>query len=265
MIIMTVIVFDSTIVAISSYSGLEASESLNIIMFVTIFIVFAALSPVLLKSVKNILNSYSYAPIKKGLRYSNIIIITTLVLTISLVSLIILQIFFVNQYSITLLRVQSYVSHISAIVILSFLIFMFGKWLVSKRNYTVGIFTFAFLLVGITLVVSLMYLDAFFSMSVKPDVSSYPIVSYVVNFSPSVTTELLSRLFDVFSLTSFLLLWLATANLLKQYRHKLGLAKYFVLMGLPLMYYVYPFQSYFGDPIFPLLQSLPASYSVVYI
>lgn len=265
MIIMTVVVFDSTIVAISSYSGLEASKSLNIIMFVTIFIVFVAVSPVLLKSVKNILNGYSYTSIAKGLRYSNIIIITTQVLTISLISLIILQILFVNQYSITLLRVQTYISHISATVILSFLVFMFGKWLASKRNYTVAIYTLSFFLVGINLIVSLMYLDAFFSMSQKPDVSSYPIVSYVVNFSPSVTTELLSRLFDIFSLTSFLFLWLATANLLKQYRHKLGLAKYFVLMGLPVMYYVYPFQSYFGDPLFPLLQSLPASYSVVYV
>jgi hypothetical protein len=265
MIIMTVIIFDSTIVAVSSYSGLEASKSLNIIMFVTVFIVFAIVSSFLLKSVKNILSSYSYAPIAKGLRYSNIIIITTQVLTISLISLIIFQILFVNQYSITLLRVQTYISHISATVILSFLVFLFGKWLISKRNYTVAIYTLSFLLVGINVIISLMYLDAFFSMSLKPDVSFYPIVSYVVNFSPSITTELLSRLFDIFSLTSFLFLWIATANLLKQYRHKLGLAKYCVLMGLPLIYYVYPFQSYFGDPLLPLLQSLPASYSVVYV
>ena len=265
MIIMTVVIFDSTVVAVSSYSGLEASKSLNIILFVTIFVVFVIISSVLLKSVKNIVSSYSYAPIAKGLRYSSIIIITTQILTISLISLIILQILFVNQYSITLLRIQTYISHISATIILSFLIFMFGKWLISKINYSVAIYALSFLLVGINIIISLMYLEAFFSMSLKPDVSFYPIVSYVVNFSPSVTTELLSRLFDIISLTSFLLLWLATANLLKQYRHKLGLAKYFVLMGLPLIYYVFPFQSYFGDPLFPLLQSFPASYSVVYV
>jgi hypothetical protein len=265
MIIMTVVIFDSTIVAISTYSGLEASKSINIIMFFTIFIVFTIVSPVLLKSVKNILNSYSYPSIAKGLRYSNIIIVTTLVPTILLISLIILQMLFANQSSIVLLRVQTYISHISAAVILSFLVFMFGKWLASKRNFTVAIYTLSFLLVGINLIVSLMYLDAFFSYSPKQDVSFYPIVSYVVNFPPSPTTEFLSRLFDIFSLTSFLLLWLATANLLKQYRHKLGLVKYFVLMGLPLIYYVYPFQSYFGDPLFPLLQTLPASYSVMYV
>jgi hypothetical protein len=170
-----------------------------------------------------------------------------------------------NQYSITLLRIQTYISHISATVLLSFLVFMFGKWLASKGNYTVTLYTISFLLVGFNLIVSLMYLDAYYSKSPIPDVTSYPIVSYVTNFSPTLTTELLSRLFDVLSLTSFLLLWLATASLLKQYRHKLGRAKYYLLVGLPLIYYIYPFQSYFGDPLFPLLQSLPVSYSTTYV
>src|SRR5215207_8979562 len=226
---------------------------------------FAIVSSVLIKSVKNILNSYSYASISRGLRYSNSIMIAAQILTISLISLIILQILITNQYSITSLRVQTYISHISAAVILSFLVFMFGRWLASKRNYTVAIYTLSFLLVGINLIVSLIYLDAYFSVSPKPDVSSYPIVSYVTNLSPSITTELFSHLSDILSLTSFLFLWLATANLLKQYRHKLGRVRFLVLMGLPLIYYVYPFQSFFGDPLFPLLQSVPPSFSITYV
>ncbi|HKG87225.1 MAG TPA: hypothetical protein VKA95_02775 [Nitrososphaeraceae archaeon] len=214
---------------------------------------------------KNILNSYSYASISRGLRYSNSIMIAAQILTISLISLIILQILITNQYSITSLRVQTYISHISVAVILSFLVFMFGRWLASKRNYTVAIYTLSFLLVGINLIVSLIYLDAYFSVSPKPDVSSYPIVSYVTNLSPSITTELFSHLSDILSLTSFLFLWLATANLLKQYRHKLGRVRFLVLMGLPLIYYVYPFQSFFGDPLFPLLQSVPPSFSITYV
>jgi hypothetical protein len=265
MIIMAVVIFDSTIVAISSYSGLEAPESVNIILFLIIFLMFAIVSSVLIKSVKNILNSYSYASISRGLRYSNSIMIAAQILTISLISLIILQILITNQYSITSLRVQTYISHISAAVILSFLVFMFGRWLASKRNYTVAIYTLSFLLVGINLIVSLIYLDAYFSVSPKPDVSSYPIVSYVTNLSPSITTELFSHLSDILSLTSFLFLWLATANLLKQYRHKLGRVRFLVLMGLPLIYYVYPFQSFFGDPLFPLLQSVPPSFSITYV
>ena len=265
MIIMTVIVFDSTIVAISSYSGLEVPNSINIMMLIIISLVFTAVSSILIKSVKNILNSYSYGSISKGLRYSNGIIITTQILTVSLILLIILQILFANQYSITLLRIQTYISHISATVILSFLVFMFGKWLASKGNYTVALYTMSFLLIGINLVISLMYLDAYFADSPRPDVPSYPIVSYVTNFSPSLTSELLSRLFDVLLAVHSFYYGSLTANLLKRYRHKLGQVKYLLLMGLPLIYYVYPFQSYFGDPLFPLLQSFSVSFSITYI
>ena len=116
------------------------------------------------------------------------------------------------------------------------------------------------------LIISLMYLEVYFSKSPVSDVSSYPIVSYVTNFvKSSHLTDLLSRIFDVLSLNSFLILWLATAILMKQYLRKLGKGKYYLLMGLPLIYYVYPFQSHFGDPFFPLLQSLPISFSVTYV
>lgn len=101
------------------------------------------------------------------------------------------------------------------------------------------------------LIVSLLYLDAYFSSLPISNVLPYPIVPYVTNFPPSVTADLLSRLFDVLSLSSFLFLWLATTILLKQYRRKSSQIKYFLLMGLPLFYYVYPFQSYLGDPFFP--------------
>jgi hypothetical protein len=266
MIIMTVVVFDSTIVEFSSYSGLEASNSINITMFVIISLVFAAISPILIKLVNSILKSNSHNPTSKSVTYSNGIIISTQVLTISLILLITLQMLFVNQYSLTLLRVQTYVSHISAILILSFLIFMFGRWLGSKRNYTIALYTAAFLLVGVNLIVSLMYLDAYFANSPSPDISSYSIVSYVTNLVKiSQTTDLLSRLYDILSLTSFLLLWIATANLFKQYRHKVSQTKYFLLMGLPLIYYIYPFQSYFGDPLLPSLLTLSVSLGVIYV
>jgi hypothetical protein len=60
-------------------------------------------------------------------------------------------------------------------------------------------------------------------------------------------------------------MWIATAIFLSQYRHKMGRIKYFSLMSIPLLYYIFPFQSYFGDVFFSILQSSPVSYSIVYI
>jgi hypothetical protein len=45
----------------------------------------------------------------------------------------------------------------------------------------------------------------------------------------------------------------------------MGKIKYYLLMSIPLVYYVFPLQGYFGDVFFSLLQSSPVSYSIIYI
>ena len=52
---------------------------------------------------------------------------------------------------------------------------------------------------------------------------------------------------------------------LSQYRYKMGRIKFFSLMSMPLIYYIFPFQNYFGDAFLSLLQSSPVSYSIVYV
>src|SRR5947209_18976203 len=60
-------------------------------------------------------------------------------------------------------------------------------------------------------------------------------------------------------------MWIATAIFLSQYRFKMGRIKYFSLMSIPLIYYIFPFQNYFGDAFLNLLQSSPVSISIIYV
>jgi ABC-type multidrug transport system fused ATPase/permease subunit len=45
----------------------------------------------------------------------------------------------------------------------------------------------------------------------------------------------------------------------------MGRIKYFSLVSIPMVYYIFPLQGYFGDVFFNLLQSSPISYSIIYI
>jgi hypothetical protein len=127
------------------------------------------------------------------------------------------------------------------------------------------LYIIAFSLASANLIVSLLYLQSNFSLYGLPDVSSYSINAYVTNQPGTYITESLSRAFDALSLFSFLLMWIATAIFLSQYRHKMGKIKYYLLMAIPLVYYIFPLQGYFGDIFFNLLQSSPVSYSIIYI
>ncbi|MGI0042417.1 MAG: hypothetical protein ACRD47_01790, partial [Nitrososphaeraceae archaeon] len=69
----------------------------------------------------------------------------------------------------------------------------------------------------------------------------------------------------VLSLASFLLMWMATVLLLSQYRYRMGRLKYLSVICIPLIYYLFPFQVYFGDILFPILISSPLIYSAIYV
>jgi hypothetical protein len=150
-------------------------------------------------------------------------------------------------------------------VFLSFLVLLFGIWMTSKRSYTIILYTIAFSLACVNLAVSLTYLESYLSSALISNVQPYPIVSYVTNFGGLHIAESLSIVFDGLSLSSFLLMWIASAIFLSQYRHKMGRIKYFSLVSIPLLYYIFPLQGYFGDIFFSLLHSSPVSYSIIYI
>jgi hypothetical protein len=256
-----VVVFDSTIVNFSSYSGVEASTSVNTAIFIIFSIIFVATGAILLISVRKSIHTSKTPP---SVGYSHWIISGTLILTIIIILIIVFQMLVLNQYNLSLLNIQTYFSHISALVFLSFLVFLFGRWFASKRSYLVILYTVSLSLVSIDLVVSLIYLQSDM-YAPSPIVKPYSINSFVVDFTPGTLAESLSTLFDILSLSSFLLMWIATAILLRQYRYKMGRIKYFSLMSIPLLYYIFPFQNYFGDAFLSMLQSSPVFFSILYV
>ncbi|MGA9154300.1 MAG: hypothetical protein WBZ36_27270, partial [Candidatus Nitrosopolaris sp.] len=259
LIFTTVVVFDSSIDTFSSYSGVEFPTSLNVVIFITFYVVFVISSIILINSDKIMSRAFL------RFKYFQAIIISTLILSGAFILVIILEMLVVNRYSISLLIAQTYLSHFSALVFLSLLAFLFARWFTSKRSYIVMLYTLAFSLASVNLVISFLYLQSYLSISALPDIPVMPIASYVTNLGALPFPESLSPAFDVLSLSSFLFIWIATALILSQYRYKMGRIKYFSLMIIPLIYYIFPFQNYFGDVFFTLLQSYPVFISLIYI
>ena len=261
----TIIVFDSSIVSFSTYSGVELPISINVMIFVSFSIIFVICSTMLLNSVRKIVSKYAYKPTPRVLRYFQYIITSTLIVTCALILVIILQMLLLNSYSISLLRAQTYLTHFSALVFLSSLVFLFGRWFTSKRNYIILMYVTSFFISSINLVVSFLYLESYLFSSSLPYANVFPVEAYVANFGALPFPESLSPAFDAFSLSSFLLMWVAATISLSQYRYKMGTIKYYSLTCIPLLYYVFPFQNYFQDALFSLIESSPIFYSVLYI
>lgn len=265
LVLTIIMVFDATIVQFSSYSGVKIPMWLNVTIFVIFSIIFLTSSPILLNYVKKIISKDSYQTMPIGLRYFHNIMSAILIVTGSIILIIIFQMLVLNKYSLILLEIQTYISYISALVFLSFLLFLFVGWLTKKRNYIIILYVIAFSLASVNLIVALIYIQTYFSFSVSRDVKSFPLNAYVINIPGTAITESLSIIYDILSLSSFLLIWIATAVLLSQYRYKIGRIRFFLLITIPLIYYIFPFQNYFGDVFFTLLIYSPIMFSVIYI
>ena len=66
-------------------------------------------------------------------------------------------------------------------------------------------------------------------------------------------------------LKDVLLVHHAKISLLYQYRHKVGRLRYFVFTSIPLIYYLFPLQDYFGNVFSPLVLSSPIAFGAIYV
>jgi hypothetical protein len=267
LIITVITVIDSTLVDFSTYTGIIAPLWLYSTIFLVLFTTYVVISSMLLDSCFKIIPRYEFRTTPIGLRYFRGTVLFTQSLTIGIILIIALQMLLLNEYDVILLRIETLMTHISAAVFISFLTFLLAGWLMARKSYSILLYTVSFLLVAISIVITLIYLDLYLYAPQSNHVRWYSITTYVTNTMPPdpSLTEPLSLLFDILTLSSFLAMWIATAILLKEYRHKIGRFKFFFVMCLPLIYYIFPFQAYFGDVFFSYLQSSPVVISIIYI
>ena len=263
-VFISVIVFDSTIIKFSTYSGIELPLSSNIVIFLTLSTIYAVGGIMLLNSVrKNISNNLYKLPL--NLKYLHGTMFAVQLAMIGIIVTIVSQIIISHRYSMYLLHGSTFLTHISALLFLTLLVIIFGSWLKSRRNYVTILYMASFILISANVMVSLTYLESYFSSTVLDYVRPHAIHFAFAKLTSSQWTESLSSVFDILSLSSFLAAWLATIILLYQYRFKVGTIKYYTLTAIPLIYYLVPFQDYFGNVFSPLVLNSPIFFGVAYV
>ncbi len=184
---------------------------------------------------------------------------------IAVILAILLQMAIYQKYSIYLLHTSTIITQVSAFIFVISLTFIFAGWLKSRRNYITLLFTVSFLLISVSILVSLTHLESRFSVAYRNDIKPYAIHYVVIQLQGRQWTEILTSVFDTLSLSAFLTIWLATISLLYQYRYRVGRVRYFVITSIPLIYYLVPFQDYFGNVFSPLVLSNPVAFGVIYV
>jgi hypothetical protein len=255
LIVMSIMIIDSSIVKFVAFGNKELPISVKVGIFITFSILFIGIVTVLYRFVNS---KDSDTKLNQGLivKYSNLIISLTLYSLIGILITIILQIIFMKSYNILLLFATIYISHISAVLFLIFLVLKSLDWLRTRRNKILSLYTISFTLTAFAILTSLIY--ATYILSYQPStIRQTSIHMSLLNVPRSELVNSFGITLDVISLLSFISVWIASAVLLSTYSRRLGKIRYWTIICIPLIYFLFPFQTYVLNIFEPFIVNSP--------
>ncbi len=149
------------------------------------------------------------------------------------------QIAFFKSYSNIVFYLTSYISFISTLGILSILSFNFYRWYLKGKNNFTLLYGVLFSLYCISLILALIYLTS--GLATHPSTINYtsPRELRGGTFSINILFQNhVALVYDIFFIMSFLLGWLLTVYMLKQYSRRIGKYKFWILVSIPLFFYL---------------------------
>ena len=259
----SIIIFDSTLVKFVAFSNQELPIVMYVWIFATILVLMIVFSTVLLISV-NKSNTSKYFKGELSLKLSYFVICLVQVAIFAIMISIILSIILVKNYAIASLLAETYLSYITAIFFLVVLVYTLVKWFSSNRNQTVLLYAISFSLVCLNLVTSIIYITYQFSFHV-PSVKPNSIHLYLLNLPRSDLSKPFGFMLDILSILSFVTIWISTSKLLSQYSNRLGKKRYWAIVSMPLIYFIFPFETYFGGIFHEFIVDSPVVNSIIYV
>ena len=265
-----VIIVDTSIVKVSDLIAWRfVHDWKNIILFIAMSSAYAICYYFVLEFIKGRgEKELGYARGKMRLSaatFRKIVSIIQYVITAILV-LVILQIVFYSQYSSTAITAVMAISYATAIVMMGLLAYLFFIWFNQNRKSGNGL---TVLLYGISsaalLLNTIIGLALLYTLSrYKPAIVGPRATSYSVVISSPIDSTL-NTLYLATSILGFILMWSATAILLRSYSQRIGKAKYWFVVSIPLVYFISQFLTLFSSQLTSVIALSPVLFTLLFV
>jgi hypothetical protein len=262
--IIIAIIVDTSIVSIAtSVGGLRSSVS-DIALFTFMVLVFAVGQYVILAFVKR---EYKDKERKiGGLKYHGLdwmdksVTITQYALIAILVSTL-LQMSFMLSYHILVLNTTIFISYGLSLILLALLAKRFFSWFKLNHNLVVLVYGLAISMISINAAITIIYINTQLNESPHQDYIR-PVRSLTGSFTK--VDVMYGSAYVLTSVLSFILIWIATVLLLRHYSRRLGKIKYWIVVSIPLVYFLSQFQPLFLYSFADLRLSNPVLFGIIY-
>jgi hypothetical protein len=261
-LLVVILVIDTSVIKISAFVGsFNYVQTFYTALFAGMIASFSLIQFIISESIEQrYATSVAHKKLKlrilgKLVRYTNYGLVAVLLS-------ILLQMLFTSSYSIIFELTAVWISYGITFIMLAFLCILFFRWLKFSRSPVVVAYAVAILMVTINAVITIGFL------SIEP--SNHPIYGIATPSSSPVGSLSISSIsldnviYNVTSILSFILMWIATVVLLSHYSRAIGKAKYWLIVSIPLTYFVASFQPLILDLFLPARLADPILFGVAY-
>lgn len=169
----------------------------------------------------------------------------------ALVILIIIQILLLSYYTTSLLLSLIIISYSVSAGILCVFIARIVSW-TSFKSTSIPLIVFAIALGSVTVNATVGMIDASLRISDRP-VETHPYLGGSMDVSKG-RFDLIDNLYFVTYIFSFITAWFAAATILSHYIRKIGKGKYWIIMIVPLVFFLAQFTSSVANFLSPILK-----------
>ena len=132
----------------------------------------------------------------------------------------------------------------------------------AKSDMILLLYTISFALTAITIMTSLLY--ATYVLSSQPsNIRPLSFHQSLLTLPRSELAILFGPALDLISILSFVSVWFASALLLSTYSRKMGKIRYWTIISIPLIYFLFPFEKTVVDIFRSLAVSSPVLYGIL--
>lgn len=257
----SVMVIDSTIVKYIAFSNKEYPAPVYVNIFVTLAVLFVGIIIILLGFVKR---KDTESGLKSGLsvKTTYLIITGTQFLLVSMMIIIIQPTTALKYYNTLSLLILVFISHITALFFLIMLVLTLVDSIMAKRDKILSLYTISFSLTAITIMISLIY-STYVLSSHNSNIGPFPIHYALLNLPLSDLAISFGPALDIISILSFISVWIASAVMMKTYSRRIGKIRYWAIISIPLIYFLFPFEKNVVDIFQSLVVSSPVLYGVL--
>ena len=229
-----IIIMDSSLTIFCTPRSSRIINISNTELYLIYSIIFIISNIVLFTIVKN-----TTLNLKQNRYFYFMVLIIQSLLSITLLTIYGQMIIYSNYYNLFIFVIV-YTSFLSSIGFLSILTIKLLRWFSLSPNYSILLYGIAFLLFIFNTIIGLIYVSLALLTNndiIIPASCRAVFASLANNINPNLSI-FLSNLYDITSIISFIGVWFVTIFMLKQYSRNIGKIKYWILVSIPLIFFM---------------------------